>query len=229
MTQVVDYKSEHQIATLTLKNGKVNAISHQVIDEMNRALDLAEQEKAVVVITGQPGMLSAGYDLNVMKESMESAMQLVEKGSRLTRRMLAFPYPIIVACSGHAVAKGAFLLLAADYRIGVQGKFKIGLNEVAIGMTMHYAGVELARGRLAPVFFNRSVLLAEMVSPDDAVTAGFLDIAVPESAFLQTVAGAAQAMSKLDMKSHYQTKLKARAELLQILDQAIEKDIGSSL
>ncbi|MFT5676650.1 MAG: enoyl-CoA hydratase [Paraglaciecola sp.] len=229
MTQVVDYKSEHRIATVTLQNGKVNAISHEVIDEMNRALDLAEQEKALVVITGQPGMLSAGYDLKVMKESMESAMKLVEKGSRLTRRMLAFPYPIIVACSGHAVAKGAFLLLAADYRIGVQGKFKIGLNEVAIGMTMHYAGLELARGRLAPVFFNRSVLLAEMVSPDDAVTAGFLDIAVPENEFLQTVAGAAQAMSKLDMKSHYQTKLKARAELLQTLDQAIEKDIGSSL
>jgi enoyl-CoA hydratase len=229
MTQVVEYAVDSGVATLTLNNGKVNAISHQVIEELNEALDKAEQDKALVVITGQPGMLSAGYDLGVMKESMTSAMQLVEKGSRLTRRMLAFPFPIIVACSGHAVAKGAFLLLAADYRIGVQGKFKIGLNEVAIGMTMHHAGVELARGRLAPVFFNRSVLLAEMVSPDDAVTAGFLDVAVPESAFLQTVAGAAQAMTKLDMKSHHQTKLKARAELLQTLDQAIENDIGSSL
>ncbi|MFT4939507.1 MAG: enoyl-CoA hydratase [Paraglaciecola sp.] len=229
MSKVVNYQLESGVSTVILQNGKVNAISHQLIDELNQALDRAEQDKAVVVITGQAGMLSAGYDLTVMKESMEAAMQLVEKGSRLTRRMLAFPYPIIVACSGHAVAKGAFLLLAADYRIGVQGKFKIGLNEVAIGMTMHHAGVELARGRLAPVFFNRSVLLAEMVSPDDAVTAGFLDMVVPESAFLQTVAAAAQAMTKLDMKSHYQTKLKARAELLQNLDQAIEKDIGSSL
>jgi enoyl-CoA hydratase len=229
MSKVVNYQLESGVSTVILQNGKVNAISHQLIDELNQALDRADQDKAVVVITGQAGMLSAGYDLTVMKESMEAAMQLVEKGSRLTRRMLAFPYPIIVACSGHAVAKGAFLLLAADYRIGVQGKFKIGLNEVAIGMTMHHAGVELARGRLAPVFFNRSVLLAEMVSPDDAVTAGFLDMVVPESAFLQTVAAAAQAMTKLDMKSHYQTKLKARAELLQNLDQAIEKDIGSSL
>jgi enoyl-CoA hydratase len=229
MSKVVSYQLESGVSTLTLQNGKVNAISHQVIEELNQALDQAENHKAVVVITGQPGMLSAGYDLTVMKESMESAMQLVEKGSRLTRRMLAFPYPIIIACSGHAVAKGAFLLLAADYRIGVQGKFKIGLNEVAIGMTMHHAGVELARGRLASVFFNRSVLLAEMVSPDAAVTAGFLDIVVPENVFLQTVTGAAQAMGKLDMKSHYQTKLKARAGLLEALDQAIEKDIGSSL
>ena len=229
MTQVVDYKCEQQVATITLQNGKVNAISHQVLDELNQALDQAEKDKAVVVITGQPGMLSAGYDLTVMNESMELAMQLVEKGSRLTRRMLAFPYPVIVACSGHAVAKGAFLLLAADYRIGVQGKFKIGLNEVAIGMTMHNAGIELARGRLAPVFFNRSVILAEMVSPDDAVTAGFLDKVVDESAFIQTVTGIAQMMTKLDMKAHHQTKLKARAELLNVLDAAIEHDIGSSL
>jgi enoyl-CoA hydratase len=229
MTQVVDYKCEQQVATITLQNGKVNAISHQVLDELNQALDQAEKDKAVVVITGQPGMLSAGYDLTVMNESMELAMQLVEKGSRLTRRMLAFPYPVIVACSGHAVAKGAFLLLAADYRIGVQGKFKIGLNEVAIGMTMHNAGIELARGRLAPVFFNRSVILAEMVSPDDAVTAGFLDKVVDESAFIQTVTGIAQMMTKLDMKAHHQTKLKARAELLNVLDAAIKHDIGSSL
>ncbi|MFT4993375.1 MAG: enoyl-CoA hydratase [Paraglaciecola sp.] len=229
MSKLVNYQLEGGVSTLTLQNGKVNAISHQVIDEFNQALDQAEQDQAVVVITGQPGMLSAGYDLAIMKQSMTSAMQLVEKGSRLTRRMLAFPYPVMVACSGHAVAKGAFLLLAADYRIGVQGKFKIGLNEVAIGMTMHYAGVELARGRLAPVFFNRSVLLAEMVSPDDAVTAGFLDKVVDESVFTQTVSGIAQMMTKLDMKAHHQTKLKARAELLQVLDKAIEQDIGSSL
>jgi enoyl-CoA hydratase len=229
MSELVSYQVQQGVATLTLQNGKVNAISHQVIDDLNQALDQAEQDKAVVVITGQPGMLSAGYDLKVMKESMDLAMQLVEKGSRLTRRMLAFPYPVIIACSGHAVAKGAFLLLAADYRIGVQGKFTIGLNEVAIGMTMHQAGLELARGRLAPVFFNRCVLLAEMVSPDDAVTAGFLDKVVEESQFVQTVSGIAQMMTKLDMKAHHQTKLKARAELLSVLDKAIEQDIGSSL
>jgi enoyl-CoA hydratase len=229
MTHLVDYQYENNVATITLQNGKVNAFSHQLIDELHVALDKAEEARAVVVLTGQPGMFSAGYDLSVMKQSMEVAMQLVEKGSRLTRRMLSFPFPIIAACTGHAVAKGAFVLLAADYRIGLQGNFKIGLNEVAIGMTMHHAGVELARGRLAPVFFNRSVILAEMVSPDDAVKAGFLDLVVEQDAFAQKVASAAQSLSKLNMKAHHQTKLKARDELLNILDKAIEKDIGSSL
>ncbi|MEP1384070.1 MAG: crotonase/enoyl-CoA hydratase family protein [Paraglaciecola sp.] len=229
MSNLVTCYIENNIATITLQNGKVNAISHQVIDELNQALDQAEQDKAVVVLTGQPGMLSGGYDLKVMGESMEAAMALVAKGSSLTRRMLSFPFPVLVACSGHAVAKGAFLLLAADYRIGVEGPFKIGLNEVAIGMTMHHAGVELARGRLAPVFFNRSVILAEMVSPQEAVTAGFLDKVVSEEEFLPTVNFIAKAMTKLDMKAHHQTKLKARAELLQVLDESIEKDRHSSL
>lgn len=229
MTDVVATTIENNVATITIQNGKVNAISHQVIADINAALDQAEQAKTVVVITGTPGMLSAGYDLNVMRESMSKAMELVQKGSTLSRRLLSFPFPVLVACPGHAVAKGAFLLLSADYRIGVEGDFKIGLNEVAIGMSMHDAGVELARGRLAPVFFNRSVILAEMVNPQDAITMGFLDKVVSESEFSATVNFIAQSMTKLDMKAHYNTKLKARADLLAKLDIAIKNDKTGSL
>ena len=154
MSELVTCQIENLVATITIQNGKVNAISHQVIDQLNLALDQAEQAQAIVVLTGQAGIFSAGYDLNVMNQSMAAAKALSEKGSILAIRMLSFPYPLIAACSGHAVAKGAFLLLAADYRIGVDGAFKIGLNEVAIGMPMHFGGVELANGRLAPVFLT---------------------------------------------------------------------------
>jgi enoyl-CoA hydratase len=229
MSQVVAIQIENNVATISIQNGKVNAISHEVIEQLNEALDQAEEHKAVVVIRGKPGMLSAGYDLSIMRNSMSEAMKLVEKGSRLSRRLLSFPYPVLVACTGHAVAKGAFLLLSADYRIGLKGDFKIGLNEVAIGMSMHDAGVEIARGRMAPVYFNRSVILAEMANPLDAVTMGFLDKAVDESEFESTVNYLAQAMTKLDMKAHFNTKMKARANLLDCLDLAIEKDINGSL
>lgn len=224
MTELVNYQLNDKVATLTLQNGKVNAISPALVEHFNVALDKAEQDQAVVVITGHTGMLSAGYDLKVMKDSMDAMKALVKSGSMLTRRLLSFPYPIIVACPGHAIAKGAFLLLAADYRIGVEGSFKIGLNEVAIGMTMHHAGIELARGRLAPVFFNRSVVCAEMCDPKAAVTAGFLDMVVSEDAFQPTVEKISSMMSQLNMKAHKQTKLKARAELLSILDNAIDLD-----
>ncbi len=121
---LIQYQLDQGIATLTLNNGKVNAISPAVIDALNAALDQAEQDRAVVILTGQPGILSAGYDLKVMTSSAENAVALVSAGSTLARRMLSHPYPIIVACPGHAVAKGAFLLLAADYRIGVSGRLR---------------------------------------------------------------------------------------------------------
>ncbi len=229
MTDLVQYTLQNGVATLTLNNGKVNAFSHEMIADFNDALDQAEQDEAVVVITGRIGMLSAGYDLKVMQQSMESAMALVEKGSTLTRRLLSFPFPVIVACSGHAIAKGAFILLAADYRIGLDGEFKLGLNEVAIGMTMHHAGITLAEGRLSSVYFNRSVINAEMYSPTAAVEAGFLDCAVDHLQFQATIDASALAFTKLNMKAHKQTKLKARADLLAKLDEAIKLDVGGSL
>ena len=158
MSDLISYQLEDGIATLTLSNGKVNAISPDVIAAFNAAIDRAEQDRAIVVITGQPGILSGGYDLKVMTSGPQNAINLVAAGSTLTRRMLAHPYPIIVACPGHAVAKGAFILLSADYRIGVEGPFNIGLNEVQIGMTMHHVGIELARDRLRKSAFHRSVI-----------------------------------------------------------------------
>lgn len=97
-----------------------------------------------------------------MTAGPQRAVDLVTQGSTLARRLLAHPFPVIVACSGHAVAKGAFLLLSVDYRIGVDGPFSIGLNEVQIGMTMHHAGIELARDRLRKSAFHRSVINGEM-------------------------------------------------------------------
>lgn len=217
------------IATITLQNGKVNAISHQVIAELNAALDQAEAAKAVVVLTGQPGILSGGYDLKTMQESMTAAMALVTEGSTLTRRMLAFPTPIIVACPGHAVAKGAFLLLCSDYRIGIKGEFKLGLNEVAIGMVMHQAGIEMARGRMPINYFNRSVINAEMFNPEQAIEAGLLDRVVEPEQLMATAQQVATMMKSLNMRAHHGTKIKARKELLTAMDQAIELDAKGSL
>lgn len=229
MTKLVSYQSQEKYAVIAIDNGKANAISHEVIEQLNLCLDKAEKEQKVVVLTGKAGMFSAGYDLSVMKQSMKAAMELVEKGSTLSRRLLSFPTPIVVACPGHAVAKGAFLLLSADYRIGLQGEFKIGLNEVAIGMTMHHAGVELARNRLPPVYFNRSVINAEIFDPKGALEAGFLDLVVKPKKFEKSIANVANAMASLDMRAHRQTKLKARAEFLSLLDKCIELDKTSSL
>jgi enoyl-CoA hydratase len=159
-----------------------------------------------------------------MTSSPQNAINLVASGSTLARRMLAHPFPIIVACPGHAVAKGAVILLSSDYRIGVEGAFSIGLNEVQIGMTMHHAGIELARDRLRKSAFHRSVINGEMFDPQSAVDAGFLDKVVPAEQLHATALAVAQQMKKINMTAHKNTKLKVRKALLEALDQAVELD-----
>ena len=229
VSELVSYQCEDGVAVLTLCNGKANAISPDVIAAFNSALDRAEQDAAVVIITGQPGMLSGGYDLKVMLSGPENAIALVAKGSALARRMLAHPYPIIVACPGHAVAKGAFLLLSADYRIGVEGPFTIGLNEVKIGMTMHLVGIALARDRLRKSAFQRAVINAEMFNPQTARDAGFLDEVVPPESLMTAANAMAQQLKQINLRAHGRTKLKVRKELLETLDRAIELDKTTGL
>lgn len=229
MSDLISYQLDDGIATLTLNNGKVNAISPAVIEAFNAALDRATQDKAIVILTGQPGILSGGYDLKVMTSGPQNAIDLVAAGSTLARRMLAHPYPIIAACPGHAVAKGAFLLLSSDYRIGVEGPFTIGLNEVQIGMTMHHVGIELARDRLRKSAFHRSVINGEMFDPHGAVDAGFLDKVVPAEQLMATALAVAAQFKKINMSAHRKTKLKVRATLLDTLDKAIELDKQHSL
>lgn len=224
MSELISYHLDDGIATLTLNNGKVNAISPDMIVAFNEALDRATQDKAIVIITGQPGILSGGYDLKVMTSGPQNAINLVAQGSTLARRMLSHPYPIIVACPGHAVAKGAFILLSADYRIGVEGPFNIGLNEVQIGMTMHHVGIELARDRLGKAAFQRSVINGEMFDPQGAREAGFLDRVVSVGELLSTALAVAAQFKKINMNAHRNTKLKVRKKFLETLDEAIELD-----
>ncbi|CAI8906919.1 crotonase/enoyl-CoA hydratase family protein [Pseudomonas neuropathica] len=224
MSELISYHLEDGIATLTLSNGKVNAISPDVIAAFNAALDQAVTDRAIVIITGQPGILSGGYDLKVMTAGPKEAVSLVTAGSTLARRLLSHPFPVIVACPGHAVAKGAFILLSADYRIGVDGPFSIGLNEVQIGMTMHHAGIELARDRLRRSAFHRSVINGEMFDPKSAVDAGFLDKVVAAEELQGAALAAARQLKKINMLAHKNTKLKVRKALLEALDNAIIQD-----
>ena len=224
MSELITYHAEDGIATLALNNGKVNALSPEVITAFNAALDRAEQERAVVIVTGQPGILSGGYDLKVMTSGPKEAVALVTAGSTLARRMLSHPFPIVVACPGNAVAKGAFLLLSGDYRIGVEGPYKICLNEVQIGMTMHQAGIELARDRLRRSAFHRAVINAEAFDPQGAMDAGFLDKVVPAEQLQEAALSAARELKKINMLAHRNTKLKVRKALLDNLEAAIAQD-----
>jgi enoyl-CoA hydratase len=168
------------IASIAVDDGKVNAMSHAVIDAINAGLDQAEADASAVVISGRPGKFCAGFDLSVMADGADGPRELLRSGAQLWVRMFVFPKPIVVACTGHALAAGAITLLAADTRIGASGNYKIGMNEVAIGMPLPRCAMELARDRLSKRHFTAAANHAHIYDPQSAVEAGFLDQIVPD-------------------------------------------------
>jgi enoyl-CoA hydratase len=224
MGTLVAYRLNDSVATITMDDGKVNALSLTMLTELGAALDRAAADGAVVVLTGRPGVLSAGFDLPVLRAGGTAAAELLHAGFAVAERMLAFPAPVLVACPGHAVAMGVFLLLSGDYRIGAGGPYKLTANEVAIGLTMPLSAVEICRQRLTPACFNRAVLLAEVFGPDDAVAAGFLDRVVPPAELAEAAAITAAQLATLDLDAHAASKLRARKQALTALRDAIDRD-----
>jgi enoyl-CoA hydratase len=224
MGALVSYRLEDSVATISMDDGKVNALSLEMLTEINAALDRAVADRAVVVLTGREGVLSAGFDLRLLRAGGPSALSMLRAGFELAERTLSFPTPVLIACTGHAVAMGVFLLLSADYRVGAAGPYKITANEVAIGLEMPMAAVEICRQRLTPSHFNRAVITAEVYSPDDAVAAGFLDRVVEAPRLQEVAASVAGDLAKLDMGAHAATKLRARDQALRAIRAAIEAD-----
>jgi enoyl-CoA hydratase len=224
MGTLVSYQLEGSVSTITMDDGKVNALSLPMLTELDAALDRATADRAVVVLAGRDGVFSAGFDLAVLRAGGPDAAAMLRAGFELAERILAFPTPVLIACTGHAVAMAVFLLLSGDYRVGAAGPYRITANEVAIGLTMPRAAVEICRQRLTPAHFNRAVILAEVYSPDDAVAAGFLDRVVPASDVHDVAVSAATALATLDMDAHAASKARVRDHALSALRAAIEAD-----
>lgn len=216
----VNYQLQDGIATLTMNDGGKNLMSPTMIQGLNQALDQAEKDQALVIITGTEGVLSAGFDLKVLKSGGKRAMGMLNGGFALTTRLLSFPTPIVIACPGHAIAMGSFLLLSGDYRIGTKGPYKIVANEVAIGLTMPATAIVVCRQRLAPAHFVRAVMQSEEYNPGTAVEAGFLDRVVEADDLAKVALETAQRLSKLDLTAHYKTKLRTRRKLIRSLKRA---------
>jgi enoyl-CoA hydratase len=217
---------EARVAVLRLDDGKANALSHAAISALHGALDRAEKEAAAVLLLGRQGFLCAGFDLAVMRAGPDPARRLVTAGAELLLRMAVHPLPLVVGCSGHALAAGALLLLAADARIGARGGFKIGLNEVAIGMALPIFAYELARDRLSKRHLARAALQAELYSPDTAVDAGFLDRVCEPAALAETALAEARRLSTLPQPAYRLSKAGLRGGLVAAIRATLAEDLA---
>ncbi len=218
----MDYQLTDDVAILHFDDGKANAVSHDFIDSMNDGLGRAEKEAKAVIIRGREGLLSGGFDLNEFKKGPAETRELATRGVDLFIRMYAHPQALLIACTGHAVAAGAFLLLTADNRIGVAGDFKICLPETAIGMTIPTALQPLCTGRLSPRFLTAAVIQAQAFDPETAVAAGFLDEVVSAEEVDARTMELALRMAQLPAKPYRENKLYTRKDALEIMHREME-------
>ena len=180
MNDAVTYTRDDQVCTITMDDGKVNAFSIPIaaVHSTKRSTG-PSRTTALSFSKGRPGCFSAGFDLPTLAGPPSEALTLLRLGATLAGRILSFPAPVVVACTGHAFPAGAFLLMAADTRLGAEGPFRLGLNEVRIGLTLPWFAIVLARHRLAPAHFDHACVTGEMFDPQSAREAGLLDAVVP--------------------------------------------------
>jgi enoyl-CoA hydratase len=221
----VTYEVADSVALISMDDGKVNALNFEMLAELDATLDRAQKEEFPVVLTGRDGIFSAGFDLQVVTAGGANAAELFRKGFELSYRMLSFPRPLVIACTGHALAMGAFLLLSGDYRIGTTSSaHKIAANEVAIGLTMPRSAIEVARQRVPDSHLNRLIVLAEVLTSKTAIDAGLLDETVPEAELRAAAISKATELSKLHLSAFAATKLRLRGDALSRLLSAMEAD-----
>jgi enoyl-CoA hydratase len=232
VSTLVHYQRTGPVAIVTMDDGKANVMSVAMQEQLHQALDRAEADGAVVVLGGRERTFSAGFDLRVLAGSGREKFDMVIGGFRLAERLFSFPLPVVMACTGHAIAMGVFLLLSGDYRVGAAGTYRLGANEVALGMNAPRAGIEIMRYRLAPACFDRAVVLAEEFCGEEAVACGLLDeLAKPADVF-GVAASKASAVAGLDREAHRISKLRARSTAVAALRQAIaddEEDLAARL
>ena len=213
MNKFTKVEIEDGIATITLDDGKANALGFTMIEHINKALDEAEAAADVIIMTGREGVMTAGFDLKVMRNEPERVMDLVTQGGQMLVRIFASPKPVLLASTGHGIAAGALLMLSGDYRISMAGDFKYGLNESAIGMVLPPYGMDLARFKLNQKFLDMAVVGADLYGPEMASQIGYTDEVAAADNFAARVREKAEYFKTLDAKAYAGNKRHIRQAL----------------
>jgi enoyl-CoA hydratase len=223
MSGPVSYRRDESVAVITMDDGKVNALGPRMQQALNAALDDADRDDVgAVVIAGNHRVFSAGFDLKILTAGeVAPAIDMLRGGFELSYRLLSYPKPVVMACTGPAIAMGSFLLCSGDHRIAAPG-YTIQANEVAIGMVVPYAALAIMKLRLTRSAYQQAVGLSKTFVGESALAAGFIDEIDPPETVLSRAREAALEFTKLDLGAHAGSKLRARADALTELRAAID-------
>ena len=222
--ELVKLNTDGDVSIITLDDGKANVFSPLMTEAIESLLDQVPQDKGALLIAGRSGIFSGGFDLKIMSSGdMEEIKRMVKVGFNLLTRIYSFPRPVVCACTGHAIALGAFLLLCGDYRLGAEGDFMIGANEVRNNMSVPEPILELSRTRINKTHWYRAILNAEMYAPNKAISAGYLDETIDSEKLMDLALKKASDLATLDHPVYQITKELDQAKALNLIKSSINK------
>ncbi len=226
MSDIVTTEHHGEIAVVTMDDGKANALTYDMLDSLSDAFDDAREAKAVV-LAGRPGRFSAGFDLSVMMAGPEGVKELLMSGTELFMQVYGYGLPVVMAVTGHAIAGGVLLAATGDTRIGIEGDFKLGLNEVQNGMPVPILAHRLASDRLDPREFVPSVLQSKIYDPQGAKAAGWLDEVVAPDELEAAAIAEAERLGEFANFAYSTTKRSIRQASIAHILGTIEDNLAS--
>ncbi|HEU4408610.1 MAG TPA: crotonase/enoyl-CoA hydratase family protein [Polyangiaceae bacterium] len=229
MSEPLSYALEGKTAVVTMDDGKANALSEAMIAGLVAAVARAEAEASALALFGRPERFCAGFDLRVMMSSPEAARGMLRQGADMLLRLYGCAVPLVIGCTGHALAGGALVLLTGDLRVGAAGAHRVGLNEVQIGLPVPVLAAELARARLAPTELTRATLGAHIYGPDEARAAGYLDEVVPAERVRERALGEAARLGALARPAFEASKRRLRGATIELIRSTLEDDLRTLL
>ena len=223
--QLATLTSEGNVSIITLNDGKANVFSPEMSKTISSLLDEVPDDKGSLVITGRPGIFSAGFDLKIISSGDASAVSsMIKTGFTLLARVYNFPRPVIAACSGHGVALGAFLLCCADYRIGAKGQFIVQANETRNNMSIPTPILEISKTRISKTHWYRAILNAEAYPIEKAIEPGYLDEVVEAESLMTRAMEVANDLATLGHPHYKITKDLDQKDTLKRIHDAIDEN-----
>ena len=208
------------IHELRLARPPVNALSPELIAGLADAVEAAPAAGArALVLSGRPGMFSAGLDVPVLLGLDRPAMaQVLQNFFRLLRALAASPLPMAAAVTGHSPAGGAVLALFCDYRVMAEGDFRIGLNEVQVGIELPPPILVALRHAVGMRQAERLAVGGLMIPGQEARSIGLVDELVPVNEVVGRAVDWCRGLLALPRRAMASTRAQCRAELVAEVD-----------
>lgn len=226
MSTIASREAAGGVRVLALARPPANAIDETLMHDLGEALDGAQRDPDVraVVLTGSGRFFSGGFDLAAPRRDAQAAREMQRLYRDLHAELLGFPKPTVAMVNGHAIAGGFVLALTCDYRLAVDGDYRIGLNEVAVGAGFPRTAVEILRVRLAHARASELMLGAALYPATQAVRLGLVDELFPADTFEATALRRAARLGALPRAAYVDAKLALVAEALEHIARETDAD-----